>query len=89
MDWTNLPAKGDFITLVMNLVQAPGRVDSRQCNYTVGEMFAQVAGTAIVGGEEYQIRSPEGNEERLKIVSRSGGYQLQFDHLDRFGRWRP
>lgn len=88
MDWTNLPAKGDFVTLVMNLVQAAGPGNARRRNYTVAEMFAQDVGTDIGGGEDYHIRYPDGNEVRLDIVSRSGGYQLQFDHLDRAGWYR-
>ncbi len=88
MDWTNLPAKGDFITLMMNLVQhaasdnAPGR------NFTVAEIFIEEVHTISGSGKEYTIRKPDGSEERLGITSSAGGFQLRFEQLDQAGWYR-
>ena len=88
MDWTNLPAKGDFITLIMNLVQyvVPDSMAGR--NFTVGDTFTENVPYISGSGEEYQIQKPDGSEQRLTIGAHDGAFQLRFDPLDQAGWYR-
>ncbi len=94
MAWTNLPAKGDFITLVMNLVQHVAPAGAARRNFTVGDSFIEDINVISAGGQDYLIRSPDGTEARLVIErlrgagARAGGFRLRFDHLDQAGEYR-
>ncbi|MCH8880640.1 MAG: BatA domain-containing protein [Planctomycetes bacterium] len=100
MAWTNLPAKGDFITLVMNLVQHVAPAGAANRNFTVGDSFIEDIAVISAGGEEYLIHRPDGTAARLAIEAsrgfeaprgsdgRAGGFRVRFDHLDRAGAYR-
>jgi len=72
MAWTNLPAKGDFITLVMNLVQHVAPAGAANRNFTIGDSFIEDIKVLSAGGEEYLIRKPDGTEARLTIEASRG-----------------
>ena len=94
MAWTNLPAKGDFITLVMNLVQHVAPAGAANRNFTVGDSFIEDITVLSAGGEDYLIRRPDGTEAQLTIEAPRGpdgfavGFRLRFDHLDQAGEYR-
>ncbi|MCH8052829.1 MAG: BatA domain-containing protein [Planctomycetes bacterium] len=100
MAWTNLPAKGDFITLVMNLVQHVAPAGAANRNFTVGDSFIEDIAVISAGGEEYLIHRPDGTAAQLAIEAsrgfeaprgsdgRAGGFRVRFDHLDRAGAYR-
>jgi len=100
MAWTNLPAKGDFITLVMNLIQHVAPAGAANRNFTVGDSFIEDIDVISAGGEDYLIRRPDGAEARLTIEAsrsfeaprgleaRTRGFRLRFDHLDQAGEYR-
>ncbi|MCH8964164.1 MAG: BatA domain-containing protein [Planctomycetes bacterium] len=67
MAWTNLPAKGDFVTLVMNLVQHVAPAGAANRNFTVGDSFTEDISVLSAGGEGYVIRRPDGTEAQLTI----------------------
>jgi hypothetical protein len=67
MAWTNLPAKGDFITLVMNLIEHVAPAGAANRNFTVGDSFIEDVDDISAGGEDYLIRRPDGAEAQLTI----------------------
>ncbi len=99
MEWTNLPAKGDFITLVMNLVQHVAPAGAAKRNFTVGDSYVEDIDVISAGGEDYIIRRPDGTEAQLAIEASGGfeaprdsggsasGFRLRFDHLDQAGEY--
>jgi hypothetical protein len=94
MEWTNLPAKGDFITLVMNLVQHVAPEGAAKRNFTVGDSYAEDISVISAGGEDYLIRRPDGTDAQLAIETLqgegagAGGFRLRFDALDQAGEYR-
>lgn len=79
MAWTNLPAKGDFITLVMNLVQHVAPAGAANRNFTVGDSFIEDINVLSAGGEDYLIRRPDGTEARLTIEAFRGEVSRGFE----------
>jgi hypothetical protein len=84
MDWSNLPAKGDFVPLLLNAVGylAPRR--GAQRNLRVGETLSEPI-TAAQSSLHGEIRTPEGNRLPPSFVPRDDGFALQYGPLDRVG----
>lgn len=85
MAWNNLPARGDFITLVMNLIHRAAPDNARRRNLVVNEPYTE--GLSAPGGSanDYRIRKPDGSEHDLIVEPVEDGLQLKFDALDEAG----
>ena len=88
MEWTNLPAKGDFITLMMNLVQRAASGNASRRNLIVGDSYVEALPAVTSTAPAYMLTRPDGGEERLRILSAGAQFELHSETLDRAGWYR-
>jgi len=84
MDWNNLPAKGDFVSLSVSAVSwlAPARGGHR--NLFVGESILEPLSPAQTG-LSLQVRGAEGGTHPTRLVPRDNGLALTTDPIERAG----
>lgn len=89
MDWTNLPAKGDYVSLVMGLMAWMVGDPAANRNLTVDESLVEVLG-ARAASLPVEVLCPDGRRVVPVLGSQptSDGVQVRFDRTDRVGGYR-
>ncbi len=84
MSWTNLPAKGDYVSLMASAVAwlAPSRSAHR--TITVGGVFGERL-DAAESGESVRVRNPDGSAHRGRVVPASGAFRFEHGPVDEAG----
>ncbi len=86
MDWTNLPARGDFVTLTLNLLQVVAPPNQPTRNLIVGQTFLEKTTSPHAGGSAAgSIVQPDGTNLRPDIRFENDEYFWQCDAMDRAG----
>lgn len=86
MYWNNLPAKGDFVTLSMDLLQQVAPPNAAGRNLVVGEPFAQAVRRATPPQKaDLHVRFPDGVESTLRFAPRDDGFELRLDEVAQLG----
>ncbi|RIK68601.1 MAG: hypothetical protein DCC65_03125 [Planctomycetota bacterium] len=84
MSWTNLPAKPDFVPLMLNLTLRAAGDRTAERNILVGEVLRTRYPARLARGVA-QITSPEGLKFRSELVSDPDGAWLELDSLEEPG----
>jgi uncharacterized membrane protein len=86
MRWNNLPAKGDFVSLMANTIAyaTPGRGEQR--NVRVGDTPSEPL-TARQTGLTPVISGPSGRSLPGRLVPRADGLDVAFGPIERAGIW--
>lgn len=83
MEWTNLPAKGDFVTLCMSLLRQAAPESAPERNLIAGDEFIHVTdGAAAVS---CTLRTPEGRIQTPDMAAGGRGLRLNFGRLAETG----
>ncbi len=89
MDWTNLPAKGDYVSLMMNLLAWACGQSATERNLTVGETGAVPldARSASLSGS---VVGPDGRRRSLIVTTQPASTRplAKIDDVRRAGRYR-
>lgn len=83
MDWTNLPAKGDYVTLVMNLLERAAPNPAARRNLIAGHRWVWPDAMAAAAGY-CQIRTPDGRILAPQVSGKQG-HGVYFENLDQGG----
>ncbi len=83
MDWTNLPAKGDFVALVMALVHDVAPANAADHNHRVGGRWTPGTGAPPIPADVH-IVAPDGEVRRVSLTAGADGRQAP-DGLDQAG----
>lgn len=86
MSWTNLPAKGDYVSLMVNLVSHLARLPTAGRSLLVGDTLAEP-----LSAEESTLAShvvgPEGRSEPVRRVLKDGAFSLEYGPIERVGTY--
>ena len=84
MAWNNLPAKGDYVSLMMNLVAYVAQPQTRSRNIEVGEPIVRrlVAGTSSM---PLRVRLPGGGTSDASLSVADDGFELRHADTERAG----
>ncbi|MCG3137923.1 MAG: hypothetical protein HJJLKODD_01778 [Phycisphaerae bacterium] len=89
MEWNNLPAKGDFVTLAVNLLRYVVADGARFNNLTVADRYLcparQLEAAGLVNSK---LLSPDGRESTPELRRDERGYYLQTEPLLSSGWYR-
>jgi len=84
MDWNNLPAKGDFVSVAVNIVAYLSPRAGGHRNVVVGERFLEpVAATAA--SLPSRITTSDGGQAEPSVVRFGDGLALQYGPVERAG----
>ncbi|MCH7527014.1 MAG: VWA domain-containing protein, partial [Planctomycetes bacterium] len=86
MAWTNLPAKGDYVSLMVNLATHLHRRDQTTRNLLVGDLFEENLQPAEISAPLW-ITLPDGNAADARLNADSGRFSLQFGPVERAGAY--
>jgi len=84
MDWTNLPAKGDYVSLMLSAVSHLAAARDADRNLLVGQVVREPL-TAVESAQELRIVTGDGNTLEPEIVPSDGGLTLQSGSIDKAG----
>lgn len=87
MDWTNLPAKGDYVSLVWDLLAYAWPGPRGEHNVLVGEAAVQPL-TARQSGLSATMAAPDGTRQTAEVRATSGEFVAVFDDPDVPGEYR-
>ena len=87
MDWNNLPAKGDYVSLMFNAVSFLARQHGRHRTVRVGEELTEPL-TAVEQSMTLRVSSQDGTTATPRIVPLAEGLQLSFGPIERAGSYR-
>lgn len=84
LDWTNLPAKGDFVSLMYNTVAYVTPDPGRARNLSIGESLVEPldAASALL---PIEARSPDGGEARYDLLVVDEAYSVRVGPMDSSG----
>ncbi|HNQ22979.1 MAG TPA: VWA domain-containing protein [Phycisphaerae bacterium] len=86
LDWTNLPAKGDFVSLMANLVTTLAPPRGEQRNLLIGQTL-QAPLAPSQTALPLRLRLPEGNWTEGKLVPAGAGLAFQYGPLEDRGTY--
>ncbi len=89
MDWTNLPAKGDYVSLTMGLLAWVAGEGSAARNVLVGEPLGEPL-THRAASLSLSVLAPDGRRYRPMLASQPAPERIvaRFDRTDRAGAYR-
>lgn len=84
MDWTNLPAKGDYVTLMLNTVGFLAPTHGQNRNRLVGDVLVEPL-TAAESSLPMRVTTSEGTSVEGRIIPVEGSLNLEFGPTTRNG----
>lgn len=87
MAWTNLPAKGDFVSLMLNVTAylAPRRGTQR--NLRAGEMLKEPI-SARESGLPLRVTTADGESHEPRLIAEDGNLYLHYGPMENVGPFR-
>ncbi len=86
MDWTNLPAKGDFVSLMHSLMSYVSPAEYASRTLTVGQSYRRELRPAEQS-MNHQVRLPSGATAMPELIPRNGGIDIGFGPVKSAGRY--
>jgi hypothetical protein len=87
MDWTNLPAKGDFVSLMWNLVGYSWPRSGIERNFLVGEpLWRRLTAAQFSAGNEFVL--PDGTRVAAEVMPDGQGFSARLSRADQPGFYR-
>ena len=84
MAWNNLPAKGDYVSLMMNLVAYLAQPQARSRNIEVGELIVRRL-TPGASAMPLRMRLPDGGTADASLSVADEGFELRYIDTERAG----
>jgi len=84
MDWTNLPAKGDYVSLMLNAAMYVTPPRGRHRNVTVGQVLREPL-APIESSLSLRVTSADGTVSRPPLVPYASGLALEHGPIERAG----
>lgn len=87
MSWTNLPAKGDYVSLMANITSYLARLKGTQRTLQVGESIAERL-SANQSTLPLRVTTPGGRVDAGRLTPGAAGFVLAYGPLERPGPFR-
>ncbi len=84
MDWTNLPARGDYVSLMLNAVAYLSPTRGQHRNVMVGGVFREPL-TPIESSMSLRVTSSDGVVSQPSLVPYASGLALEYGPIERAG----
>lgn len=87
MSWTNLPAKGDYVSLIVELVTYLAPSSAAHRTLVVGDMVNESLG-AHEPSFPLRVTDPDGSVGKARLLLTSGAFSLEYGPIEQVGTYR-